>query len=194
MAAVKYSLEEFIQDMDALLAKTTDQQRIFDEGSTYLDRLIRNPEAIPVEYRRPLGRGPRARHGSYKLHQGENGLSVSSVIWGPGDHIGPHDHRTWGMIGVMENVLAETRFRRLDDGSNEEYAVLEKDRVALSKPGEVSLLIPEVDEIHQIDNETHLPTVEIHVYGRSLEGLQRSKFDLKTGRVHSYVSGKANNE
>ena len=194
MAAVKYSLEEFIQDMDALLAKTTNQQLIFDEGSTYLDRLIRNPEAIPEEYRRPLGRGPRARHGSYKLHQGENGLAISSVIWGPGDHIGPHDHRTWGMIGVMENVLAETRFRRLDDRTNEEYAVLEKDRVALSKPGEISLLIPEVDEIHQIDNETHLPTVEIHVYGRSLEGLQRSKFDLKTGRVHSYVSGKANNE
>ena len=98
------------------------------------------------------------------------------------------------MIGVMENVLAETRFRRLDDHSNEEYAILEKDRVALSKPGEVSLLIPEVDEIHAIDNESDLPTVEIHVYGRSLEGLQRSKFDLKTGRVHSYVSGKANNE
>ncbi len=194
MLAVKYSLEDFIQDMDDLLAKTPDQQRIFDEGSVYLERLIRNPEAIPEAYRVPLGRGPRARHGSYKLHQGENGLSVSSVIWGPGDHIGPHDHRTWGMIGVMENVLAETRFRRLDDRTNDEYAILEKDRVALSRPGEVSLLIPEVDEIHQIDNESDLPTVEIHVYGRSLEGLQRSKFDLKTGRVSSYVSGKANNE
>ena len=194
MPAVKYSLQEFIHDMDALLAKTPNQQRIFDEGSAYLERLIRNPEAIPEEYRRPLGHGPRARHGSYKLHQGENGLAISSVIWGPGDHIGPHDHRTWGMIGVMDNVLAETRFRRLDDRTDEEYAVLEKDRVALSKPGEVSLLIPEVDKIHQIDNETDLPTVEIHVYGRSLEGLQRSKFDLKTGRVYSYVSGKANNE
>ena len=115
MPAVKYSLEEFIHDMDSLLAKGADQQRIFDEGSAYLERLIRNPEAIPEEYRRPLGSGPRSSHGSYKLHQGDNGLAVSSVIWGPGDHIGPHDHHTWGMIGVMENVLAETRFRRLDD-------------------------------------------------------------------------------
>jgi predicted metal-dependent enzyme (double-stranded beta helix superfamily) len=194
MPAVKYSLEEFIQDMDSLLAKGADRQRIFDEGSAYLERLIRNPEAIPEEYRRPLGRGPRARHGSYKLHQGDNGLSVSSVIWGPGDHIGPHDHHTWGMIGVMENVLAETRFRRMDDRTDTEYAVLEKDRVALSKRGEVSLLIPDVDEIHAIDNESDRPTVEIHVYGNSLEGLQRCKFDLSTGRVYSYVSGKANNE
>ena len=194
MPAVKYSLEEFIQDMDSLLAKGADQQRIFDEGSAHLERLILNPEAIPEEYRRPLGRGPRARHGSYKLHQGDNGLSVSSVIWGPGDHIGPHDHHTWGMIGVMENVLAETRFRRMDDRTDTEYAVLEEDRVALSKRGEVSLLIPDVDEIHAIDNESDRPTVEIHVYGSSLEGLQRCKFDLSTGRVHSYVSGKANNE
>ena len=194
MPTVKYTLEEFIQDMDSLLAKGADQQRIFDEGSAYLERLISNPEAIPEEFRRPLGSGPRARHGSYKLHQGDNGLSVSSVIWGPGDHIGPHDHHTWGMIGVMENVLAETRFRRMDDRTDTEYAVLEKDRVALSKRGEVSLLIPDVDEIHAIDNESDRPTVEIHVYGSSLEGLQRCKFDLSTGRVHSYVSGKANNE
>ena len=194
MVAVKYTLEEFIGDMDSLLAKGADQQRIFDEGSGYLERLIRNPEAIPEEYRRPLGKGPRSSHGSYKLHQGENGLAISSVIWGPGDHIGPHDHHTWGMIGVMENVLAETRFRRLDDRSDSEYAVLEKDRVALSKSGEVSLLIPDVDEIHQIDNESDRPTVEIHVYGSSLQGLERCRFDLATGRVYSYVSGQADNE
>ena len=194
MAAVKYSLEDFIHDMEDLLEKSPDQQRIFDQGSSYLERLIRNPEAIPEEYRRPIGHGPRTKHGTYKLHQSDNGLSVSSVIWGPGDHIGPHDHHTWGMIGVMENVLAETRFRRLDDRSREDFAHLEKNRVALSKPGEVSLLVPDVDEIHQIDNETDRPTVEIHVYGRQLMGLERCKFDLTTGKVTSFTSGKADNE
>ena len=183
---VRYSLDEFVHDMSALVDEQPDQERLFDLGSTYLERLINNPDAVPEEYRIPAIRnGRRANHGTYVLHYGDNGLLVTSVVWGPGDHIGPHDHRTWGMIGVMENVLAETRFRRLDDRTSEEYVLLEKDRVALSKPGEVSLLIPEVDEIHQIDNETDLPTVEIHVYGRSLEGLQRSKFDLKTGRVYS---------
>ena len=180
--------------MDSLLDSGADQQRIFDQGSTFLERLIRNPEAIPEQYRRPSGQGPRALHGSYKLHQGDNGLSISSIIWGPGDHIGPHDHHTWGMIGVMENVLSETRYRRMDDRADKEYALLEKDRVALSKPGEISLLVPEVDEIHAIDNESDMPTVEIHVYGTSLVGLQRCKFDLATGRVFSYVSGDSDNE
>ena len=194
MATVKYSLEDFIHDMDTLLEDNPDQEKIFDRGSSYLERLIRNPEAIPAEYRRPLGHGPRPGHGTYKLHQGDNGLSVSSVVWGPGDHIDPHDHHTWGMIGVIENFLGETRFRRLDDRSREDYALLEKDRIAITKPGEVSLLIPEVDEIHQIDNETDRPTVEIHVYGHPLMGLNRCKFDLATGKVTPFTSGKADNE
>ena len=74
------------------------------------------------------------------------------------------------MIGVMSNTLSETRFRRLDDRSNPEYALLEKDRVGTFSPGEVSLLVPDVDEIHQMDNHTDRPTVEIHVYGRGPGG------------------------
>ncbi|MBM3926832.1 MAG: hypothetical protein FJ320_12850 [SAR202 cluster bacterium] len=194
MAAVKYSLQDFIADMDSLLSSKPDQKRIFDKGSTYLERLIGNPEAIPAEYRRPLGRGPRPHHGTYRLHKGSNGLSLISVVWGPGDHIDPHDHHTWGMIGVMDNFLAETRFKRVDDRRKKDYARIEKDRLAVSKPGEVSLLVPDVDEIHQIDNETRKPTVEIHVYGHDLGDLERCKFDAATGRVSVFRSGKYDNE
>ena len=56
------------------------------------------------------------------------------------------------------------------------------------------LLVPDVDEIHQIDNETDRPTVEIHVYGRQLMGLERCKFDLTTGKVSPFTSGKTDNE
>ena len=118
---------------------------------------------------------------------------MTAVVWGPGDHAAPHDHHTWGMIGVLENSLAETRFRRLDDRSNPEYARLEKDRVMDNRPGEVTLLIPDVDEIHQMDNLTDRPTVEIHVYGRDLLGLERCRFDPETGRVSSFVTAKYDN-
>ena len=45
----------------------------------------------------------------------------------------------------------------------------------------MSLLIPEVDEIHQMDNISDRPTVEVHVYGNDLRGLQRSRYNLETG-------------
>ena len=193
MVAVKYSLEEFIHDMTSLLKEQPDQSKLFDVGSANLERLILNPDAISAEYRLPMARGGRPNHGSYLLHRGDDGLAVTAVVWGPGDHAAPHDHRTWGMIGVMDSAITETRFRRVDDRSREDYALLEKDRVALSRPGEISLLIPDVDEIHQMDNLTDRPTVEIHVYGRDLRGLYRERFDLKTGKVSPFVTQRYDN-
>ena len=85
------------------------------------------------------------------------------------------------MIGVMGNAIQETRFRRLDDRSREGHATLEKDRTVLVKPGQISLLVPDVDEIHQLDNFSDRTTVEIHVYGTDLVGLQRCRYDMETG-------------
>jgi predicted metal-dependent enzyme (double-stranded beta helix superfamily) len=194
MLASRYSLDEFIHDMDALLDTGAEQEKIFTEGAAWLERLIQNPECIPPEYRIPVGKGPRPNHGSYVLHRSPNGLLVTAVVWGPGDHTGPHDHHTWGMIGVMNNTLQETRFRRVDDGSRADYAQIEKDRVSFFKPGEVSLLIPGVDEIHQMDNPSDRPTVEIHVYGKDLAGLQRCRFNAETGSVRPFMTEKYDNE
>ena len=193
MTTVKYSLDEFVYDMETLLKDQPDQEKIFDKGSSYLSRLINNPDTIPAEYRLPVGKGRRPNHGSYLLYQGESGLLVTAVVWGPGDHASPHDHRTWGMIGVMDNALNETRFRRVDDRSREDYAQLEEDRAALVKPGEISLLIPEVDDIHQMDNFTDRPTVEIHVYGKDLTDMPRLRFDTAAKAVKIFSSPKYDN-
>ena len=81
----------------------------------------------------------------------------------------------------------------MDDRDKEDFAILEKDRVTVVKPGDISLLIPDVDEIHQMDNFTDRSTVEIHVYGHDLRGLERSKFDLETGKISHFATKKFNN-
>ena len=194
MAASSYAIEEFAHDMEELLKEQPDQAKIFDRGSAYLERLINNPEAVAAEYRVPSGKGPRSNHGSYLLYRGVSGLLVTAVVWGPGDHAAPHDHHTWGMIGVMNNALSETRFRRLDDRQDPEYALLEKGKEATVLPGEISLLIPTVDEIHQMDNHTDHATVEVHVYGQDLKGLDRCRFNLESGKVTPFVTKKWDNE
>ena len=189
---VRYSLEDFVQDLQELIGAAPDRQRLFDRGSAHLERLLRAPDAIPEQYKRPIGAGRRPSHGSYVLHRGP-GLFVTSVVWGPGEHIGPHDHHTWGMIGVLGNGIQEMRFRRVDDRESEEFARLERGRTMLVRPGEVSLLIPDVDEIHQLDNFSDRPTVEVHVYGEDLVGLDRCQYDLETGRITRFASGKFDN-
>ena len=194
MVAVKYGLEDFVHEMEGLLAAQPTNEKIFDKGSAALSRLISNPDAIPERFRNPVGVGSRANHGSWLLHHSpDSGLLVTAVVWGPGDHASPHDHRTWGMIGVMDNALTETRFRRVDDRQHEDWAQLERDRSAVVKPGEISLLIPEVDEIHQMDNFTDRPTVEIHVYGQDLRGLERVRYNLETGAVRQMMTDKYDN-
>ena len=186
MTTVKYSLEEFTQDMESLLKSQPSNEKIFDQGSAWLERLVNSPDSIPAEFRVPLGVGPRPNHASRLLYQGESGLQVTAVVWGAGEHLGPHDHRTWGMIGVLDNTLTETRYRRVDDRSVDGYAKLEKDRSATFKRGEITLLVPDIDEIHQMDNHTGRPTVEIHVYGSDLRGLERNSFNLETGKITTF--------
>ncbi|MCS5654824.1 MAG: cysteine dioxygenase family protein, partial [Dehalococcoidia bacterium] len=118
---------------------------------------------------------------------------VTAVVWGAGDHLGPHDHRTWGMIGILETGITETRYRRVDDYDVDGYAKLEKDRVATCKPGEITLLVPIEDEIHQMDNHSDRAAVEIHVYGTDLRGLERSSFNLETGKITNFRTTKWDN-
>ncbi|MBV8714241.1 MAG: cysteine dioxygenase family protein [Chloroflexi bacterium] len=187
-----YDLDQFVADMTALLGTQPDQSDLFNRAASYLEKLIGNPTAIPEQFRRPVGTGKRANHGSYALYRGE-GLFVSAVVWGPGDRVGPHDHQTWGLIGVMDNAIQETRYRRMDDRDKDGFAVLEQDRSVLVKPGDVSLLVPDIDEIHRMDNDSDRATVEIHVYGKDLVDLPRHRYDLATNRVIPFASERFDN-
>ena len=85
MVAVKYTLDEFVHDMEELLASQPNNEKIFDRGSDQLSRLISNPDAIPERFRNPVGDGSRANHGSWLLHHSpDSGLLVTAVVWGPG--------------------------------------------------------------------------------------------------------------
>lgn len=193
MTTVKYSLDEFVHDMEELMVSQPDTQKIFDTGSSWLQRLTRSVDVIRPEFRVPAVNGSRPNHGTYLLYQGDSGLSITAVVWGPGEHLGPHDHRTWGMIGILDNTITETRYRRVDDRNREGYAQLEKDREDNFKPGEITLLVPDLDEIHQMDNFTERPTVEIHVYGDDLRTIDRSRYDLETGKIIGFKSGDYDN-
>src|SRR5882724_1476117 len=83
----------------------TDPAAITAGAAPLLARLCRNPEAIPLEYRT----SPAGQRGRYMLHRAPR-FNVTSVIWRPGDEAGSHDHETWGLVGVVENEIQETRY------------------------------------------------------------------------------------
>jgi hypothetical protein len=96
-------------------------------------------------------------------------------------------------VGVIENEIQETRFRRRDDGLRTGFADLEVTAVLTNSAGMVSCLVPPEDDIHQMDNVTDRNTVEIHVYGKDLAGMTRLRFDPASKTVKTFASPKYDN-
>lgn len=157
------SLRDFIVELDRITARESAPEKITAEVAPLLGRLVRDPAAIPAEFRR---RGPKGERGRWMLHRAPR-FNVTAVVWRPGDTAGPHNHETWGVIGVVDNEIQETRYRHTPGGG------LEAKGVTRHGPGAVSCLVPPGDEVHAMHNPTERDTLEIHVYGRDLAGLRR---------------------
>jgi predicted metal-dependent enzyme (double-stranded beta helix superfamily) len=185
---INYSLQDFIQDLDRITRTETSQERIVAEAKPLLAKLIQQPDCIDARHRM---RGATA-YGRYMLHRAPR-FNISSVVWGPGDNAKAHNHDTWGMVGVIENEIQETRFRRRDDGTKAGYADLEVAGVLKNKAGMVSYLIAPNDDIHEMNNVTDRNTVEIHVYGKDLTDMPRLRFDTATKGVKPFASPKYDN-
>jgi 3-mercaptopropionate dioxygenase len=164
-AAMAYTLEQFVADLDRITRAESDATVITDRVAPLLSQLVKNPDAIPAQYRR----SPDGQRGRYMLHRAPQ-FNVTAVLWRPGDRAGAHNHETWGVIGVVDNEIEETRYRVTETGG--ERASLERVSVKRHGPGAISRLVPG-DEVHAMANPTQRDTLEIHVYGRDLAGLKR---------------------
>jgi 3-mercaptopropionate dioxygenase len=162
---MSYSLQDFIGDLDRITREETDAHTITGRAAPLLGRLVKSRAGIPPEYLR----SPEGQRGRYILHRSPR-FNVTSVVWRPGDRAGAHNHETWGVIGVIDNEIEETRYRVTETGAGRAH--LDTLRVMRHGPGAVSRLVPG-DEVHAMYNPTDRDTVEIHVYGRDLFGLTR---------------------
>jgi 3-mercaptopropionate dioxygenase len=166
MATESYTLQQFIADVDRIARAESSGAVITERVAPLLGRLVKNGDALPAQYRTK----PASGRGRYMLHRAPH-FNITSVIWGPGDRAGAHNHETWGVIGVIDNEIEETRYTVTEDGAGK--AKVEVKGVSRHRAGAVSRLIPGDDEIHGMHNPTQRDTVEIHVYGKDLVGLQR---------------------
>jgi len=187
MAAV-YSLQSFIGDMDNITRDKNSPEKIVADAKPLLIKLVQQPDCIEPKFKK---RGAAA-YGRYMLHRAPR-FNITAVVWGPGDNAKAHNHDTWGLVGVVENEIHETRFRRRDDGSKPDYANLEVTAVLKNRAGMVSCLIAPDDDVHEMNNVTQRDTVEIHVYGKDLADMPRLRFDVATKTVKTFASPKYDN-
>ncbi|MEX0804748.1 MAG: cysteine dioxygenase family protein [Candidatus Binatia bacterium] len=183
-----YSLENLIQDLDRITRDDDAAAAIVAAAKPLLAKFVRQPDCLEAKFKK---RGDAA-YGRYMLHRAPR-FNITAIVWGPGDNAKAHNHETWGLVGVVDNEIQETRFRRRDDGSQPNYADLEVAAVLKNSAGMVSCLVPPDDEIHEMNNVTPRNTVEIHVYGKDLADMPRLRFDVQTKTVKTFASPKYDN-
>jgi predicted metal-dependent enzyme (double-stranded beta helix superfamily) len=183
-----YLLQQFIEDLDRITRAQNAPAKIVAEAKPLLAELVKNPDCIEPRFKQHGGKV----YGRYMLHRAPL-FNVTSVVWGPGDGAKPDNHDTWGLVGVLENELQETRFRRCDDGSREGHAELEIKTVNSNSAGMVSTLLAPEDDIHEMLNVTRKNTVEVHVYGKDLANMARLQFDVAKKSAKIFASAKYDN-
>ena len=187
-----YVLEDFIDDLEGIVRRETDQRKIVAQVEALVGQLVTSPDLswLKDEYRRPPASktGVAAGYGQYCLYRRGTEVSVIAFCWGAGQGTPVHDHLSWGVLGFIEGGEKETRYRRVDDGSREDWAELEEVGVSLTERGKTSHLITPTRDIHKVENPGAAPSVSIHVYGCDMGTQRRRRYDLGTGAIEWYTT------
>ncbi|WP_281198716.1 cysteine dioxygenase family protein [Novosphingobium rosa] len=148
-----------------------------------LARLIARDGWLPAEFARPHP----DHYQQYLLHcDSAERFSIVSFVWGPGQGTPIHDHRVWGLVGVLRGQERSEHFARRPDGS------LHATGTSLLERGDIELLSPTQGDIHRVSNGlADAPSISIHIYGGNIGAVARATYDL-AGREKRFISGYAN--
>ncbi|GBR20755.1 cysteine dioxygenase family protein [Gluconobacter japonicus] len=174
-------LREFVSGFTRLFETHSDAASIQKAGAELLKTLVSRDDWLPETYTRPHPE----RYSQYLLHCDPlERFSVVSFVWGPGQKTPLHDHRVWGLIGMLRGKESETQFTRRDDGT------FEKGDTDFLEPGEVAFLAPGVNDYHLVANaQPDQTSISIHVYGANIGGVSRAVYDETSGIEKSFISG-----
>jgi predicted metal-dependent enzyme (double-stranded beta helix superfamily) len=177
-------LRQFVTALADLLDTARHEHEILASGSALLARLIARDDWLPDAYAEPSAE----RYQQYLLHcdSGER-FSVASFVWGPGQATPIHDHRVWGLVGVLRGAERVQRYHRRDDG-----AIVPTGADVLLEAGKVDAVGPEVGDLHRVANgRDDGPSVSIHVYGGNIGAVERATY-AADGTAKRFISGYAN--
>jgi len=101
----------------------------------------------------------------------DESLSLYALVWQPGQWTPVHDHGSWGVVGVLQGMLEERSYIRLDANRDADTGMeLVRGGIILLAPGTVTSFVPNPDHIHVTGvPATSALTVSLHLYGRNMD-------------------------
>jgi len=177
-------LRQFIGDLAQLLDNETEEAAILDRGQNLLQQLVAHDDWLPEELAQP---SPE-RYQQFLLHaDSRQRFSVVSFVWGPGQRTPIHDHRVWGLIGMLRGAEYSQGFARSESGA----LIPAGDAIRL-EPGQVEAVSPRIGDVHEVSNAfDDQVSISIHVYGANIGAVKRAVY-LADGSEKPFISGYSN--
>jgi 3-mercaptopropionate dioxygenase len=177
-------LRAFIGALAELVDSHPHETDLLHRGGKLLGQLVRHDDWLPEEFAIP----DPDRYQQFLLHaDSRQRFSIVSFVWGPGQATPIHDHRVWGLIGMLRGAEFSQGFARDASGR------LEKEGPAVRlDPGHVEALSPNRNDIHQVSNAfTDRVSISIHVYGANIGAVKRAVYQAD-GSEKLFISGYSN--
>jgi predicted metal-dependent enzyme (double-stranded beta helix superfamily) len=162
-----------------------DEAAILADISPALAELVARDDFLPEAYTKPHPQ----YYQQYLLYADpEEKLSIVSFVWGPGQKTPVHNHRTWGLVGILRGAELSTDYTEQD-------GKLTPGPTERLEPGRVVSVSPRIGDVHQIANAfDDQVSISIHVYGGNIGRIKREVFIPETGEEKVFISGYANTE
>lgn len=176
-------LADFVDAIRALVAIAPEERYLLQRGSELLGDLVRHDDWLPDAYAEPSA----VRYQQYPLHiDAEGRFSVVSFVWGPGQATPVHDHRVWGLVGVLRGAELAQSFAFDPEGTLRSTGPAHR-----LGAGSVDAVSPKVGDIHRVANaHDDRVSISIHVYGADIGRVERATYD-GNGIPKPFVSGYA---
>lgn len=178
-------LRDFVTAFSALLADVGgEEEAVLIRGGQLLEALVTQDGWLPDIFAEP----DPARYTQYLLHcDSAERFSVVSFVWGPGQETPVHDHRVWGLVGVLRGAEINQPYVRGASGELSPGGPAER-----LDAGTVVSLSPRHGDIHRVSNAYDDRTsVSIHVYGANIGAVRRATYG-PDGSEKPFISGYAN--
>ena len=177
-------LRAFFVALAGLIDSHPREGDLLHRGGKLLGQLVSHDDWLPEDFARP---DPQ-NYQQYLLHaDSRQRFSVVSFVWGPGQRTPIHDHRVWGLIGMLRGAEYSQGFARHTDGT----LVAEGNRIHL-QPGQVEAVSPKIGDIHQVSNAfDDQVSISIHVYGANIGAVRRAVYQ-PDGSEKLFISGYSN--
>jgi len=178
-----YSLQSYVEDLRKIASQTNDDRKITEQLRPLAKKLASQPIWDSPDYRETnLEQG----FGVHLLHEeDDHSLAVFMLAWAPGRGTHPHNHKTWAVVAGVDGVEHEINFNRLDDGSKQGYAKLEKSGEQTLHAGDVGVCLP--DDIHTVKNTGTEVSLSLHTYGIHLNHTGRMEFDVESCTERPFI-------